>query len=376
MSALEAPIARHPALQAARTLTGCVTLLAVLVATTGCERLLDARRGLASTSAPAVIESPELVTVRQGDTLASLAVRHGVTAEQIRSWNGLPSDEIEADQVLLVWPKPKPTPAQIARASGQNSLRSVLASALGEPAAQEPASQRPTPGSAPRKPPPAPSVAAMQPAEQPAVQPITAPAGSAEPLPAEPPSLPPGQKIAIQRPALASMLGTDVGSGIDLAAATEGLTQQGSSVGGSNSLGERSLGTGGTADTLQMQRPEMINLGPQIPDTPVSPPRLTKPPPKTCLRSGSTVIAEDGAVAASGLSVSQISAGMSQISRYTVRCFPPGTAGSYEVIVEMTVACDGRVSNVFLINGGAVPARVTSCVTQTLGAASGPPAVG
>jgi hypothetical protein len=188
--------------------------------------------------------------------------------------------------------------------------------------------------------------------------------------PGEP--VPPGPRISIQRPALLAMLGVQVESDTDLAEAAANLQRHDVTAGNQMAMGDRALGSSDTVDTLELERPEMRNLGPQIPDVPVSPPRLSKPPPKTCVRGAATVVAENGMSRSAGLSLSQINAAMGQISRYTVKCFPPGTAGTYEVIVEIKVGCDGRVSDVFLINGGVVPARVTSCIQQTLGFASFP----
>jgi hypothetical protein len=106
-----------------------------------------------------------------------------------------------------------------------------------------------------------------------------------------------------------------------------------------------------------------------IPDVPVTPPRLTRPPPKACLKGGGvTELGDDGSVTGgSGLEVDQIRLAMAQIGRQVIRCFPPGTRGAYVVKVEVTAGCDGRVSGVQLLDGGGVPTSITACVTQTLG---------
>lgn len=48
--------------------------------------------------------APEFGTVRSGDTLSHLAVRHGVTVGQLRTWNHLKGDLIRPGQKLRVRP--------------------------------------------------------------------------------------------------------------------------------------------------------------------------------------------------------------------------------------------------------------------------------
>jgi hypothetical protein len=327
---------------------------ATLLLGAGCEwlPLPQAIEGLAPIEhVPITFAAPEMITVKAGDTLALLAKRHATTVADLKSWNGLQSDTIEVGQVLLVWRLPEPQVAVARRTTNQSmSLESVMGGRDPLPVPGTPPLKQP---STPAPGPPAPVVAAAEtaPIEQPA---------------------PPGPRVSIQRPALLAMLGVQVESDTDLAEAAANLQRHDVAAGNQMEMGDRALGTSNSVDTLELQRPEMRNLGPQIPDVPVSAPRLSKPPPKTCIRGAATVVAENGMTRSVGLSASQINAAMGQISKYTVRCFPPGTAGTYEVIVEIKVGCDGRVSNVFLINGGVVPTRVTSCIQQTLGYASFP----
>lgn len=277
-----------------------------------------------------------MLTVKPGDTLAVLAKRHKVTVADLKSWNGLVDDTIEVDQVLLIWTvMPAPPPRMVAEkpASG---LRGALESVLGTA--------------------PAPVV------------PVAVP-GTADALPPGEP-LPAG-RVAIERPMLVGLLGMQTGPEVDLEAAAAGMQRHDADLGGGG-LGDRSLTSGTSTDDLVMKERQMRNLGPQIPNTPVSAPRLTKPAPKRCLGGPSGTIDENGVAMSQGLSVAQINSGMGAISRQVVRCFPSGTKGSYTVIVEITAGCDGRVSNVFLQSAGVVPSNVSSCIQQTLSYAAFP----
>lgn len=282
--------------------------------------------------------APEMLTVRPGDTLAVLAKRHGVSVADLKSWNGLDGDTIEVDQVLLVWtPAPKPGAVRPA----PTGLRATLDSVLGT--APAPVAAAPTPSGAA--------------------------ATGAAPVPVAI-ELPQG-RVSIERPALAGLLGMETGPEIDLEAVASGMSRHDADLGGGG-LGARSLQAGSSAEDLVMAERQLRNAGPQIPNTPVSAPRLAKPAPMRCLGGPSGTIREDGVAISQGLSVPQINAGMGQIARHVVRCFPPGTSGGFTMIVEITAGCDGRVSNVFVQNAGAVPANIASCVQQTLAFASFP----
>lgn len=291
---------------------------------------------------PITFAAPEMVTVRSGDTLAILAKRHRVSVDDIKGWNGLTTDTIEVDQVLLVWTAPPPMPK-----AAKPSLRQQLEQALtGSADGGEVAS---APEGAPDGVPPPIVVEGVEAAE------IVVPRGT----------------VKIETPGLVDLQRVEVGSDVDLADVAAGLERHDSVVGNAG-LGDRSLGTGDQADQLEMKQRQQTNAGPQIPNTPVYAPRLTKPAPKACLKGPSAIVREDGTTQTQGLSVGQINASMAQISRYTVRCFPAGTKGSYAMIVEINVGCDGRVNNVYLIDGGVVPANVTGCLQQTLSYAGFP----
>lgn len=280
-----------------------------------------------------------MLTVRPGDTLAVLAKRHAVTVADLKSWNGLADDTIEVDQVLLIWtpaPRPRVVAERLAAASGlRATLEGVLGTAPAAPAVAQP------------------------------------PAAAAAPAPAPVTIALPEGRVAIERPALVGLLGMEIGPDLDLEAAAAGMQRHDANP-GAGGLGERSLSAGSSADDLVMAERRVRNTGPSIPNTPVSAPRLTKPAAKRCLGGPSGTIGENGIAVSRGLTVSQINAGMGQISRQVVRCFPPGTKGGYTMVVEITAGCDGRVSNVFVHNAGAVPANIASCVQQTLAFASFP----
>jgi hypothetical protein len=298
--------------------------------------------GLAPIGEPSLdmdFSAPVMLTVRPGDTLAVLAKRNGVSVADLKSWNGLDSDTIEVDQILLVWaPAPKPVAVRPPAATG---LRATLDSVLGTAPAPSP---NPVAVAAPVADAPAPAPVAIQ--------------------------LPEG-RVSIARPALVGLLGMEAGPGVDLEAAAAGMSRHDADLGGGG-LGERSLSAGSSADDLELAERRQRHVGPQIPNTPVSAPRLAKPAAKRCLGGPSGTIREDGVAISQGLTAAQINAGMGQIARHVVRCFPAGTSGGFSMLVEITAGCDGRVSNVFVNSAGSVPANVASCVEQTLAFASFP----
>jgi hypothetical protein len=63
---------------------------------------------------------------------------------------------------------------------------------------------------------------------------------------------------------------------------------------------------------------------------------------------------------------------MNGFGRNTLGCFPGGTRGRFEVLVEVVAGCDGRVKTVQVLQGGGLPATVTQCVREVLSAAGFP----
>jgi hypothetical protein len=317
----------------------------VLCASLGCAWLPTSEpRGLEpEPELPISFAAPEMVTVRPGDTLGEIAKRHAVSVEDLRSWNGLADDTIEVDQVLLVWTAPPEPPKR------PKEQPSRLASALESVLAPAPAAPPPT---------------AVAMADPPAADPGTAADVD--------PAAPPAPRISIERPAILGMLGVSTESDVDLADVASGMEHHDSTDLGSTGLSGRTMTSGQTADKLVLAQRPQANGGVQIPNTPVAAPHLTKPIPKQCLKGPSATVSESGSVTSGGLSVGQINAAMAQIGRYTVKCFPSGTRGTYSVQVEITAGCNGQVSNVFLVDAGVVPSNVTSCLEKTLGYASFP----
>lgn len=291
---------------------------------------------------PISFAEPRMISVRSGETLATIALREQVPVEDLIAWNGLQTSRLDVGQVLLVWPptpsaddprlvaapKPRPRVAGI----GESLRRLVVADTTT----------------------------------------VSSPSGTAEAGVAEVQQG--GARIVVDAPTGgvrgAGVTNVDLGDANidDLARTAQGMERHDADLDGDELSGRGSdLTSGGAADDLEFQRREAPNLGPKIPNTPVTPPRLTKPAAKRCLSGPSGEIAEDGVVTSNGLSVAQINAGMAAISRYTPKCFPRGTEGTYTVIAEVTVGCDGRVRSVFTVGAGSVPSHVTSCIEQTLG---------
>lgn len=278
---------------------------------------------------------PTLYTVQQGDDVARIARIHRVDVIEILDWNNLATDAPEVGTTLLIWP--------------HSSTPTVAAGGAAAPAASGGvARSAPRPG-----------------------RPRPAPAGSAAPAGPDPVAVvdeDPPPRPGVRR---AGVLGADDGaSEVDLEAASSGLERHETSA-GANQRGDGSaLASGGQAESLRVEpRRTEAPTGPQIPNKPVTPPRVAKPTPKKCLANTASTVDENGMVREAGLSTGQITAGMAAISRYTPQCFPSGTLGSYAMVVEVTVGCDGRVKNVYTVSPGAIPAPVASCIEQTLASA-------
>nr|WP_290668624.1 LysM peptidoglycan-binding domain-containing protein [Ardenticatena sp.] len=64
------------------------------------------------TPSPPPTPTPVVYTVQQGDTLADIAARFGVTVEALRAANNLSSDTLQVNQALTIPLTPTPTPEQ------------------------------------------------------------------------------------------------------------------------------------------------------------------------------------------------------------------------------------------------------------------------
>jgi membrane-bound lytic murein transglycosylase D len=68
----------------------------------GSESNLDETYDSPDFQAPAE-ERRTVYRVKPGDTLSSIARRHGISVAQIKKWNGLRSDRLRAGQRLTIW---------------------------------------------------------------------------------------------------------------------------------------------------------------------------------------------------------------------------------------------------------------------------------
>ncbi|MFT4626861.1 MAG: TPR repeat protein [Myxococcota bacterium] len=103
---------------------------------------------------------------------------------------------------------------------------------------------------------------------------------------------------------------------------------------------------------------------------------LTLPPERACLEAptlesveatGSTGADEVSMAATAGLSVRQIKASLAPFYRHLDACGALGeVVPAGEEIVEITVACTGRVADVFALGGAEWPPSVSACVADAL----------
>ena len=305
---------------------------------------------------PDLFASPDMVEVQPGDSLSKIAQREGCTVDELIAWNGLTTDVIEPGQILLVWESKSGSRAK-PKTGADRDPREVEVAAAHEP---EPQSWNPlrrlvAPRPSPR---PAPQAAPGAPAPVAAAQPErAAPTPSPRPAP-----------LLVRG---AGILGIDLGgSDEDLAASARAMEKHESDLDKSG-LQNRGggLDAGGEADTFEVERRLDDNYGGvQIPNTPVKPPRLSKPAARRCLAgpTDADLRSDQDMVGNASLTEAQIRSGMSKVVRASAQCFPRGTVGTYSVVAELSVGCDGRVQSARMISTGVVPGHVTSCITTTL----------
>lgn len=101
----------------------------------------------------------------------------------------------------------------------------------------------------------------------------------------------------------------------------------------------------------------------ELPEVPKPRPRRAAPRRSRC-KAQRTDVAEGEMVTAAGLSRAQIQTVVAKRLPRTLACLPPGLDGEYEMIVDITVGCDGRVSNTYTVAAGALPASTTRCVEK------------
>lgn len=315
--------------------------------------------------------NPEEYTVSAGDTLYLIAEQFHVEVDDLRGWNGIQGTLIETGQVLFVWPGAEPDPGvAVARGLGGWTLKEIFRA--GRPAIT-------------RRGPSGPKVA--PPVRPPPPKLVIEPEAPVVVARAEPQGTPDayrqvgGGRIAIQTPnrgsvsgagVLGALDGLDQGSGSDLAENVAALT---ASEGGPSRGGlptGSSLAGGGTAESLDVAEHTpryVVHRKNHVPNTPVRAPSLQRPPPKKCLAgpSLSAAMGDEDTVSGQGLTTQQIRRSLAGIVRHTARCFPAGTRGDFNVQLEVTVGCDGRVKDTWVADDGGVPRHVTSCIAQTMG---------
>jgi LysM domain len=96
---------------------------------------------------------------------------------------------------------------------------------------------------------------------------------------------------------------------------------------------------------------------------------LRLPAAKPCLE-GPTDGPEGGdeptMAASAGLDGSQVQGAMRAFMPNLQRCWPAGASLSGEIQTEITVACNGRVARVDVLDAGGLPTDVVGCVADTL----------
>ncbi|MEZ4323044.1 MAG: LysM peptidoglycan-binding domain-containing protein [Myxococcota bacterium] len=285
---------------------------------------------------------PVHYTVKSGDSLSSIGEHYGVTSDDLIAWNGLESDVIEVGSDLLVWEVvdeklPDPTMFAAADENAGNRRRR-----LGE-------APRPRSGGTTTR---------------------RTSGWSREPSGTELPGTddldPGGRPKSVTS---SGIFGSEVDGDLDdgLADAVAGLDGNRRTGGFETTRRTADMRSGTAERSADMERRvTSISNGPQFPSTPVTTPRLSMPAAKRCESQRAKAVGEDGMYAGDGLSSAEIKSSLSRTLGTTRRCMPPGTKGKFQVIVELKVGCNGRVSNVYTINGGGAPGSVTACIEKVL----------
>lgn len=94
-------------------------------------------------------------------------------------------------------------------------------------------------------------------------------------------------------------------------------------------------------------------------------PELVMPPEKPCLSGPELSGADEEMVASAGLSFEQIKGSMNAFLPNVLSCIE-GEAPEETLMLEITVACTGRVADVSVSSPGDWPADVSSCVADVL----------
>jgi len=92
---------------------------------------------------------------------------------------------------------------------------------------------------------------------------------------------------------------------------------------------------------------------------------LTKPTPKPCLPPPD-VLGDNGMVASAGLSEEQVRRAMYEFLGETVRCIPEGVHPQGELLLDVSVGCQGVVSDIRIEELADYPPEVASCIVDIL----------
>ncbi len=292
--------------------------------------------------------------MRKGDTLFAISRDNGVPLDELVEWNGLDTDRIEVDQRLLLWRLPKEEP----------TLAGAL---LARVRRSEPAEEAPPPSVVRKR---RPRRKSTRPVVVIAPVVVEAPAYQRQRVAVN------GHTSSVKNAGIMGALSSDVLSGgldSNLADNVENLSSNRASERGLG-LGRRSLAASGTAETVEIERGIRTSTGPKVPNVAVNAPNLRRPAAKRCLAgpNAADLTSDDGFMASEGLSINQIRSSMNGFIRHTMACFPKGTRGSFTFSTEITVGCNGRVSDVWIGNDGGLPPAVSQCIADTLGYASFP----
>lgn len=122
-----------------------------------------------------------------------------------------------------------------------------------------------------------------------------------------------------------------------------------------------------TRTSRKRSRPAKTRLAPEPAVEGAAP--LQMPAAKACL-AGPEDAEEDGMeagfAASRGLDGGQVRGALAAFEPNLVRCLRAGDAAAGTAELELTVGCDGRVSQVVLVDDGGLPAPLVSCVRDTL----------
>ncbi len=294
--------------------------MSLLLVLAGC-RFLGVEPVEADTAAFGIVfRAPERYIVVKGDTLGKIAAKYNVTLQELRDSNGsFEGDTIEIGQELIVWPGKKASGAKRSGAPRARTATMVLDSA---------------------------SVAVAR-----------------------------GPAPQLRRAGVLGALDADASVAAHLADGdVDELTGSVNALQASSAHG---IGTSSGASTgihsssayddgrwLVADNGGPVAAAPGVSSARVVAPKLALPAARACL-AGPTGngLGDDGMVSSVGLSLAQVQKATRGFLPQTTGCVPDG-AGS--VRTEITVGCNGRVSDVSILGSDGLSAASVSCIEKTL----------